>query len=211
MLNIFDWFRKRTPQGRTAAELYGSIVTLARAPALYRDLGVPDTPNGRYEMIAVHMFLALKALGTGGEGEILPGAKASAKAKAESETKESDTLARALVEHFVTDMDDSMRELAVGDLAVPKKVKKAAGGLRERVGDYDEAMASENPLADMTTAITAYVWPEGAGPEARPAALAQYVLDAANSVRLQANKLEGVSSPEVGGGAGQKGLSGEQL
>lgn len=211
MLNIFDWFRKRTPQGRTAAELYGSIVTLARAPALYRDLGVPDTPNGRYEMIAVHMFLALRALGTGGESEILPGAKASAKAKAESEMKESDTLARALVEHFVTDMDDSMRELAVGDLAVPKKVKKAAGGLRERVGDYDEAMTSENPLVDMTTAITAHVWPEGAGPEARPAALAQYVLDAANSVRLQANKLEGVPSPEVGGGAGQKGFSGEQL
>lgn len=96
-----------------AVELYGGVVAMARAPHLYRTLGVPDTPEGRFEMIVTHLALLIRRLNAAGD--------------------EGLRVARLVNEAFVEDMDDCMRELGVGDLAVPKKVKKAAAGLLERL------------------------------------------------------------------------------
>jgi cytochrome b pre-mRNA-processing protein 3 len=133
MLNVLDWLRKRSPTGRKAAKIYGSIVTQARQPAFYAALGIPDTVLGRYEMIVVHMFLALEKLHGEGAG--------------------AEPLRRALVEHFITDMDDSMRQLAVGDMAVPRRVKKAAAGLKERVERYCVAVNSGEPKEAMASVL----------------------------------------------------------
>lgn len=131
MLNIANFFRKLGHSGRKAAELYGSIVAQARQPAFYAAVGVPDTTNGRFEMVVLHLAAVLEALrrqeGSGGP------------------------LARALTEAFVTDMDDSMREMAVGDMSVPRKVKKVAAGLRERALAYREA--AEQGEASLAAAI----------------------------------------------------------
>lgn len=93
--------------------LYEAIVAAARQPRLYADWGVPDTPAGRIEMVAVHTAIvthALMALGPDGEER-----------------------ARGVCERYVTDMDDNMREIGVGDLTVPRKVKKAAAAVYDRV------------------------------------------------------------------------------
>ncbi len=97
------------------------IVAQARSPAFYAVHGVPDTPDGRYEVILLHLFLILERLKALGQ----PGR----------------VLSQNLIEVFVEDMDDSMREMGVGDLSVPRKVKKAAAGLWDRAGVYRTALA----------------------------------------------------------------------
>ena len=95
-------------------------MTQARQPALFAGTGVEDTPEGRSEMIILHLFLVLERLG--GEGP--PGTR----------------LGRLTAEAFVTDVDDSLREMGVGDLAVPRKVKRAAAGLYQRCHGYRLAL-----------------------------------------------------------------------
>lgn len=109
---------------RKAGEIYGVIVTQARQPDFYAALGVPDTPVGRYEMIVLHLFLVLERL------------------RAEGETEGDGGVAQAVLETFVTDMDDCMREMGVGDVSVGRKVRRAAAGFYERGRDYREALAS---------------------------------------------------------------------
>lgn len=119
---ILRWLRQRADNGRKAEELYGSVVTAARQPAFYDRLGVADTPEGRFELVAIHLFLALETLR--GKG------------------RAADELARRTIETFVIDMDDCMREMGVGDLTVPKKVKRAAAAFYERAASYRSELAA---------------------------------------------------------------------
>jgi cytochrome b pre-mRNA-processing protein 3 len=56
---MFSWITSRTRRRRNAQKIYGSIVALSRTPALYSDYGVPDTVEGRFEILVLHMFAAL--------------------------------------------------------------------------------------------------------------------------------------------------------
>lgn len=107
--------------GRALTErVYGQIVAAARQPVLYADWGVPDTPLGRYEMVALHVFLVLHRL---------RGATGSAAA-----------LAQELTDAFFADLDHSIRELGVGDLGVPKRMKKLARMFYGRAKAYGAAV-----------------------------------------------------------------------
>ena len=120
---MLTWFFNRSPTEPKAAELYGAVVALARRPKLYEVFGVADTPEGRYEALVLHLFLAAERLMAEGE--------------------QGSKHAQALIEAFVTDMDDNMREMGVGDLSVPKKVKKAAAAFYDRADVYRSALAAE--------------------------------------------------------------------
>jgi cytochrome b pre-mRNA-processing protein 3 len=117
---------------RLARALYDSIVTQARTRDLYAHLGVPDTPEGRFEMVALHLVLVLDRLGRAGDA--------------------GQRLARVLTETFAVDLDDNFREMSVGDLAVPKHVKRAVGRLHARYHDYRDALAAPDD-APLTVAI----------------------------------------------------------
>lgn len=117
---MLNWLAKRADATRKAENLYGVVVAQARNPSFFRDFGVIDTLEGRFEMIVLHMFLVLERL--------------RGRAPADA--------SRALIERFVTDMDDCMREIGVGDLTVPKKVKRAAAALYERADSYRRAGAA---------------------------------------------------------------------
>ncbi|MBU1212660.1 MAG: ubiquinol-cytochrome C chaperone [Alphaproteobacteria bacterium] len=119
---MFAWIKQRKSHRRVAENLYRQIVERARTPEFYDDLGIEDSLEGRYEMVVAHLILVIERLRADGEMHR--------------------ELARSLVERFVTDMDDSMRELGIGDTSVPKKVKQAAAGLVERTARYREALAS---------------------------------------------------------------------
>ena len=131
---MLAWLNSRSADDRKAADLYGAVVAQARNPAFYAECGIDDTPEGRYELIVLHLVLVLERLSAIG-----PAAAG---------------LSRCLVETFVSDMDDSLREMGVGDLTVPKKVKKAAGGLYDRTAEYGAALRA--PQADaLQTRLTA--------------------------------------------------------
>lgn len=76
-------------------------------------------------------------------------------------------LSRAGIEAFVTDMDDCMREMGVGDLTVPKKVKRAAAAFYERAQQYRQALADDGdrPLASV---LLRHIWDEEDAPDAHP-------------------------------------------
>jgi cytochrome b pre-mRNA-processing protein 3 len=121
---MLSWFTRRTPQSRFAPELYGLIVAAARQPDFYLAGGVPDTKEGRFALLVLHMTLVLERLRREGEAGAAFG--------------------QALIEAFVTDMDDNMREIGIGDLSVPRNVKKAAAALENRWDRYRGLL----PLAD---------------------------------------------------------------
>src|SRR5436190_15734626 len=100
--------------------LYGVIVAQARAPDFYADYGVPDTIEGRFDMVVLHVYLVFRRL-----------ALAGAVARAQGQE---------VFDLFIEDMDASMRELGVGDLSVPRKVRAMAEGYFGRAGVYDAAL-----------------------------------------------------------------------
>jgi len=124
MLWPFNHFRKPrlAPRG-TIETIYGMIVTQAREPLFYRDLGVPDTVNGRFDLLLLHLWMVLRHLGR------LPGEAA---------------LSQALFDHFCDDMDANLRELAVGDLKVPKQMQKLGQAFYGRAAAYDMALSDNS-------------------------------------------------------------------
>lgn len=160
---MFDWLTKRSAAAGTARELYGAVVTQARLPEFYTRYGVSDTAEGRYELIALHMVLVLERLGRSDVND--------------------EPLRRKLIEVFIEDMDDSMREMGVGDMSVPKRVKKAASGLYKRADVYRAALAAPGGAA-LEQALQDYVYLGRAGAETEAAAT--YVRAAAEGLQRQA-------------------------
>jgi cytochrome b pre-mRNA-processing protein 3 len=118
-----------------ARSLYDATLAAAREPALYASYAAPDTIEGRFEMLALHLAVLLDRLG-----------KADAPAR---------RLLQPLTEQFVVDMDDAMRAFGIGDLAVPRKVKKAAAALYDRHKAYGAAIAADDPHTAWATALGA--------------------------------------------------------
>lgn len=153
---MLNWLKTRSEDRCRAKDLYGAIVTGARQPAFYSGCGVEDTPEGRYELIALHLFLVIERLKGGGA--------------------QADRVAQRVLEAFVTDMDDCMREMGVGDLSVGKKVKRSAAGLYERFASYRKALTVSE--ADLAEQIGGFV-----PGKVDAAVLARYVTASAQDLR----------------------------
>jgi cytochrome b pre-mRNA-processing protein 3 len=113
--------------------LYDAIVASGRSAAPYTHGGVADSVDGRFDMIVLTMSLVLIRL----EGE---GAASSA-------------LRGALIERFIDDMDESVREIGIGDLTVGKEVKKMVGAMSGRLDAYRAALADADE-ATLREALT---------------------------------------------------------
>ena len=120
MLWPFNRFRKSrlAPRG-TIETIYGMIVTQAREPLFYRAFGVPDTVNGRFDLLLLHLWLVLWRLKSAEDGA---------------------GLSQALFDHFCNDMDDNLREMGVGDLTVPKRMQAFGEAFYGRTAAYDLAL-----------------------------------------------------------------------
>ena len=115
-------------EGSAATALYAAIVAQAREPGFFSSLGVPDTLDGRFETVALHVFLVLRRL------KLEPAEAAAG-------------LSRVLVEEFVSDMDRSLREMGAADLGVGRRVKAMAEGLYGRIRAYQAALAETGDAA----------------------------------------------------------------
>ena len=123
---IFGLFKRRGTDD-TIRDLYGVIVAQARDPAFYTVHRVPDTVEGRFEMIVFHLFLVLHRL--------------------KEESPERRVVGQALFDLFFLDMDRSLRELGVGDTKVPARIRKMGEAFYGRTKVYDEALNGEDPQA----------------------------------------------------------------
>ena len=120
MLWPFNHFRKpQAPPRGTIEAIYGMIVTQARLPSFYRDLGVPDTVNGRFDLLVLHLWMVLRRFRS-----------------AEADANHS----QALFDRFCDDMDANLREMGVGDLTVPKRMQAFGEAFYGRSAAYDVAL-----------------------------------------------------------------------
>lgn len=116
---VFGKIFRRNPHRAAAEALYDAIVYQARTPAFYEQAAVPDTVDGRFEMIALHAFLVMRHL------------------KGEGAAKD---LSQRLFDRMFQDMDQSLREIGVGDLSVGKRIKEMAKAFYGRVVAYEVAL-----------------------------------------------------------------------
>lgn len=165
---MFQWLTgpQRRSRRLVVDALYGEIVASARRPRFYSEWQVPDTPLGRFEMLSLHLFLFLHRL-HGEKGALRE-------------------LAQEVTDHFFTDVDHSLRELGVGDMGVPKRIKKLARMFYGRLSAYGAAIDAADRAA-LAAALKRNIAPDRAAwKEAE--ALAAYVLDAHASLASEANE-----------------------
>ena len=152
---MFPW-TKRSPRADTIRTLYGVIVAQARRPAFYADYVVADTPTGRFDMILLHLILFVRRL--------------------RAEPGPIRALGQGVFDLFCRDMDHSFREMGIGDLAVPKHMRRVAEAFYGRAAAYDQAIetAGEEQLAAV---LARNIFPESAASSACARRLARYVRD----------------------------------
>ncbi|HEV1999168.1 MAG TPA: ubiquinol-cytochrome C chaperone family protein, partial [Xanthobacteraceae bacterium] len=129
------------------------IVAQARTPAFYADLGVPDTVSGRFDMMVLHVYLAYRRLAS------------------QSATRAA---GQKLFDRFCADMDGTLRERGVGDLAVPRKMRAIGEAFYGRAQVYDAALAAADDAA-LAAALEKNVFGGASGSAAQGRRLAAYV------------------------------------
>ena len=137
---------RRRPHERIGFELYTAAVGAARDPSLYGPGAVPDTLDGRFDLIALHVALLVRRL----RGDADP---------------RGPGLAQAVFDAMVADMDLSLREMGVGDMSIGKRVKRMWEAWHGRARAYEAALeAGDRP--GLEEALSRNVWrgeaPDGA-------------------------------------------------
>jgi cytochrome b pre-mRNA-processing protein 3 len=128
---------RRGRHERAGFELYGKAVAAARDPYLYLDLAVPDTLDGRFDLIGLYTFLVIQRLTHARE----PGP----------------AMAQAVFDAMFSDMDVNLREMGVGDLSVGRKVREMWEAFHGRAAAYAEAMG-KNDRDALEAALRRNVW-----------------------------------------------------
>ncbi len=145
-------FFRPNPEKKAAHTAYVQAVAAARRPVFYERLGIPDTVDGRFEMIALHVFLILHRI------------RADQRAAG---------FGQRLYDLFFMDMDRSLREMGTGDLSVGKQIRAMAEALYGRIRAYQTALSSPDamqqalmrnlygtvstPSAEHVAAVAAYI------------------------------------------------------
>jgi len=156
----------RKDRVRSQAEtLYAALAEQSRAPEFYAIAGVPDTPEGRFELLTVHMGLVISRL--------------------RRDAPDADRLVRLLQEVFFERLDAALREMGVGDLSVGRKIRALAEGFYGRYSAYESAPDGET----LSAALARNVFASADAGKAAP--VAAYVIAARS--RLEAASLDALS------------------
>lgn len=166
---LFGLFRRRTRDAEH--RVYCEIVAQARQPVFYTDFLVPDTIDGRFDMIVAHAVLYFRRMR--GEG------------------KKIAEFSQNVFDLFFQDMDASLREMGVSDTRVPKKVKVMGEAFYGRADVYTPPIDSGN-VDELAEALGRNIYADNPEPVAQTR-LAHYMLEAAN-------RLSGQSTQDLMGG-----------
>lgn len=165
----------------TAFLLYNALVETARSPALFNQHNIPDTIDGRFDAIVLHLALFLigtqKTLEAAGQGR----------------------LGRDLIGIFLKDMDRNLREIGVGDLGVGKQVKKMASGLYGRLQGYEAALGAQNPERALAKALNRNLYRGAKIPKGKARGLSRHSLMVFE--RMKKLTLDNILAGTIGGSA----------
>ncbi|MEH6664026.1 MAG: ubiquinol-cytochrome C chaperone family protein [Brevundimonas sp.] len=120
---------KSRPSKQVAEQLYAACAAQARRPVFYTALGVPDRIDARFELYTLHVLLVLLRL--------------------REEGQQGAETAQDLFDTYVSALDNTLRELGVGDVAVGKKMRRLGEAMYGRMAAYEKAIlaADEDALA----------------------------------------------------------------
>ncbi len=150
---MFQRFFQTRPAVAAGRALYTPLIEQARTPAFYLAGRTPDTNEGRFELYTLHLALVVRRL----KGEGLFAGEAS----------------QALFDTFLSGLDAGLREMGVGDLTVPKKMRKLGEAVYVRLKSYDSALAADAEPRALEAVLARTVYAEVSEPPV--AALAAYV------------------------------------
>lgn len=133
-----NWRRQRRRNREIVEDLYGALIARARRPYLFEECGIEDTVMGRFEAVTLEIYLFMRRCR--GDSELAP-------------------IVQDIVDRFVVDMDDSLRQIGIGDQSVPKRMRKLTGQFYERVNAYDQALDSATPTEALADAFRGRIIP----------------------------------------------------
>lgn len=145
-------FRKR-PATENGRRLYAACVQQARTPSLYAELATPDTIEGRFEHYSLHVIFILDRLVRQGD--------------------EAAEVSQGLFDAYVRALDDTLREMGVGDLSVGRKMRRIGEALYGRLRNYEAAFNGEEGADSLETLLARTVYEGVADPPV--AGMAAYV------------------------------------
>ncbi len=160
---MFGLFKQPSAAQEAAKTLYQSVVGQARAPSFYLDLGVPDTPDGRFDMIMVHAFLLLHRL--------------------KRDHNETEETSQALFDLMFEDMDKNLREMGAGDIGVSHRIKDMAQAFYGRIAAYEDGLNDDEQALE--AAIQRNIFRKSSPAEFQVNALATYMRQQAEALAGQ--------------------------
>lgn len=137
---MFGWGRRKASEG-VIDRLHAAVAEAAREPAIYEGGGPPDTLEGRFEVLTLHVLLVLRRL------KALP--------------PPADDVAQDLVDAVFAHLEIALRESGIGDFGVPKRMKKLATAFYDRTGRYAAAL-DESDAAQLAAALAERIPAPGA-------------------------------------------------
>jgi cytochrome b pre-mRNA-processing protein 3 len=120
---IMSLFRRRQPHADAARRLFDAIVAQSRRAEFYQHFGVPDTLDGRFDLMVLHVFMVIERL----QGEAAAG-----------------DLPQVVVDRMFTILDLNLREMGVQDVGIGKRIKVMAEGFNGRINAYRTALADDD-------------------------------------------------------------------
>lgn len=131
------YFGAERQEKNLADKLYNHVVSAARNPVLYGDEGVPDTANGRFELIILHIFMLFRRL--------------------QEDDAHMRSVKQKTFDRFLEDMDLNLREIGVGPDGVPKRIQKMLENFYGRAEAYNTALdKGDDDLLSQTVARNIY-------------------------------------------------------
>jgi cytochrome b pre-mRNA-processing protein 3 len=141
-----------------ARQIYRRIAEQARLTVFYTALGVPDSIDGRFDLLCVHAHAVFHRLRGAGE--------------------QADQLSQAIYDAMFEDLDGALREIGVADLGVGRRIKIMTEGLKGRIAAYDGALAgSDEAVLRAVIARNLYGTVTTAPQPEQVAAMARYLRD----------------------------------
>ncbi len=136
-------FSRKTDDPRPGT-IYAAIMAASRQPAFYAKLGVDDSLEGRFEILVLHASLVARRLGAG--------------------SNDAKAMSQEVFDLMFIDLDQAMRESGVGDLAVPKRIRRMAEAYYGRAKAYGAALAEDEPVKALVAAVERNIYGSEAGP-----------------------------------------------
>lgn len=161
---MFKFFRGKSAYDEATMTLYSVAVEQARRPVFYERFEVADTPDGRFDMVMLHVYLLIRRI--------------------KDEGRAGKDLAQALFDLMFADMDQNLREMGAGDIGVSYRIKDMAKAFYGRIAAYDAGLASA-ANDELVAALRRNLYRKTTHADTSVAAIAHYVRHQAVALAAQ--------------------------